>query len=162
MKLSNHYNQKNHSNIKPVFSHSKKTRKKINFRKLVFVLFLLVMLCLFLFFLQKKFVAIKDLFTLFQYNQSLTNNEADELNTPNYDVYMEFQSLSGTIEKQSDKIIIHFEDGSKAYLPVVDDSEAIRNIYGVLKKIRQKYTIENKAMDIIDLRYSRPIIKLKN
>ncbi len=161
MKLSGYYNRKN-NNIRPVFAHSNKARKKINFRKAVFLLFLITILCFLFFFLFKKILEMKEFFTQFKDSRFLTNQEMDKSNTQNYDVYMEFQSLDGTIERQSDKVIIHFEDGSKAYLPNMNDPESIRNTYGVLKKIRQKYTIENKAVDIIDLRYSRPIIKLKN
>ncbi|MDQ5981396.1 MAG: hypothetical protein QG570_143 [Patescibacteria group bacterium] len=56
------------------------------------------------------------------------------------------------------EISITFEDGSKVILPEEQDAEQILDI---LKKIRQKYTIENRAIELIDLRYSKPIIKFK-
>ncbi len=56
------------------------------------------------------------------------------------------------------EISITFEDGSKVILPEDQNAEIILDI---LKKIRQKYTIENRAIELIDLRYSKPIIKFK-
>lgn len=134
------------------YKYSRKNKKIGNYI-LIFTVFFLVIGTIVFF---KKYI-----FASLGSNRVENKSSVENQNREN-DIYSVFSEIGGTVEKQDDKVIIIFDDESKAFLPNSEDESAVMNLLDMLKKIRQKYTIENKVVDIIDLRYSRPIIKLKN
>lgn len=59
------------------------------------------------------------------------------------------------------EIMLRLDNGGTVLLPSMSDGESIFKTLSVLKKIIQKYTIEDRELELIDLRYSKPVIKFK-
>lgn len=62
---------------------------------------------------------------------------------------------------QNDEISIKLDDGGKVLLPKSADKSDIPKISETLQKIIQKYRIENRGIEFIDMRFSKPVIKFK-
>jgi len=62
---------------------------------------------------------------------------------------------------QNDEISIKLDNGGKVILPTNADKSNILEISETLQKIIQKYRIENRGIEFIDMRFSKPVIKFK-
>jgi cell division septal protein FtsQ len=67
----------------------------------------------------------------------------------------------GTVHVSSDIISVDLNGGGKVLLPSDLDEAKVEDVSITLQKIIQKYTIENKEINTIDLRFSKPLIKYK-
>lgn len=67
----------------------------------------------------------------------------------------------GVVFIENNLISIRLNEGGKVILPADINESQIENLSTTLQKIIQKYTIENKEIDNIDLRFSKPLIKYK-
>lgn len=59
------------------------------------------------------------------------------------------------------EISLKLKTGSTVFLPKNVDESDILQINETLQKIIQKYTIENRGIEFIDMRFSKPVIKFK-
>lgn len=71
--------------------------------------------------------------------------------------YSELQDSNVTVSTQ---ISLSVGDNVQVILPSDKDSSP-EQVLNLLKKILQKYSIDNRELEIIDLRYSEPLIKFK-
>ena len=62
---------------------------------------------------------------------------------------------------QNNEISIKLDGGGKVILPKSADKSDISKISETLQKIIQKYRIENRGIEFIDMRFSKPVIKFK-
>ena len=60
---------------------------------------------------------------------------------------------------QNSEISIQLDEGGKVLLPKDNSIANYDELSRILQKIIQKYTIENKYIETIDLRFSKPLIK---
>jgi|LakMenEpi03Aug12_release.lakeMendotaPanAssembly.Ray.scaffolds.fasta_scaffold01822_16 cell division septal protein FtsQ len=67
----------------------------------------------------------------------------------------------GIVKVENNLISVGLNEGGKVLLPEKIDTSEIENLSITLQKIIQKYRIENKEVDTIDLRFSKPLIKYK-
>ena len=67
----------------------------------------------------------------------------------------------GVVYIENGLISIKLNEGGIVILPADIAESQIENLSITLQKIIQKYTIENKEIDTIDLRFSKPLIKYK-
>lgn len=67
----------------------------------------------------------------------------------------------GTVHVSNNVISVDLNGGGKVLLPSDLDEAKVEDVSITLQKIIQKYTIENKEISTIDLRFSKPLIKYK-
>ncbi len=63
------------------------------------------------------------------------------------------------VNVQNSEIYIDLSNGGKVLLPKDHSISNYEEMSKILQKIMQKYTIENKDIETIDLRFSKPLIK---
>ncbi|PIR42314.1 hypothetical protein CO058_00950 [candidate division WWE3 bacterium CG_4_9_14_0_2_um_filter_35_11] len=67
----------------------------------------------------------------------------------------------GEVIISGNEISMNLDSGGKVILPKNVDKSDISRINETLQKIVQKYTIENRGIEYIDMRFSKPVIKFK-
>jgi cell division septal protein FtsQ len=70
-----------------------------------------------------------------------------------------YSDLNQTIKVENGQIQFNLENGGKIILPESSAVSKVSEFFTLLQKIIQKYTIENKQVEFIDLRFSKPVIK---
>ncbi len=71
-----------------------------------------------------------------------------------------YVGLDRKVQISSGEISIKLDNGGKVILPTEAAVKRVNELSEVLKKITQKYTIEGEEIKLIDLRFSKPVIKL--
>ena len=67
----------------------------------------------------------------------------------------------GVVFVENNTISIRLNNGGRVLLPEDIEESSVESLSITLQKIIQKYTIENKEIDIVDLRFSKQLIKYK-
>lgn len=75
------------------------------------------------------------------------------------DAALKYSNLDQNVQIEDDDIVIDLNSGGRVILPKDVASDNVNHIFILLQNIIQKYTIEGRDIDIIDLRFSKPIIK---
>lgn len=73
---------------------------------------------------------------------------------------MRYSELQDSKVSVSTRVSLKVGNDVEVILPSGDDSDP-EQVLNLLKKILQKYSIDNRELEIIDLRYSEPLIKFK-
>ena len=79
---------------------------------------------------------------------------------PNFINAVAFVSKDTVVNILNNEVTIDLKNGGIVYLPQKNDElKNYEDVSLLLQKIIQKYRIENREIDTIDLRYSKPLIK---
>lgn len=70
-----------------------------------------------------------------------------------------YSTLKQNITVQNNEITIQMKEGGKIILPLNKAVSEVTETVELLQKVLQKYTIEGKAIELIDLRFSKPVVK---
>lgn len=70
-----------------------------------------------------------------------------------------YSELNQRIKIENDQIEFSLDDGGKVILPQNTAVAKVTDFYNILQKIIQKYTIDNRQIEFIDLRFQKPVIK---
>ncbi len=70
-----------------------------------------------------------------------------------------YSDLNQNIKVENGQIQLGLENGGKIILPENKAVSKVSEFFTLLQKIIQKYTIENRQIEFIDLRFSKPVIK---
>jgi hypothetical protein len=70
-----------------------------------------------------------------------------------------YSNVNQTIKIENDQVTVELQNGGKVILPKNPTTSKANELYSQLQKIIQKYTIDNRQIDFIDLRFSKPVIK---
>lgn len=70
-----------------------------------------------------------------------------------------YAQLDLDVNVTQSRIQLDLPSGGNVILPADTDYQKAREIASVLQKVLQKYTIEGKSIELIDLRFSKPIVK---
>ena len=72
---------------------------------------------------------------------------------------LSYANLNQIINVSDNKITITLKNGGTVILPVDSAVKNISELSKTLQKIIQKYTIEGRELELIDLRFSKPLVK---
>lgn len=70
-----------------------------------------------------------------------------------------YSEVSKNIKVENDQLNLSLDNGSKVILPQNTAVSKVNEFYTMLQKIIQKYTIDNRPIEYIDLRFTKPVIK---
>ncbi|OGC51346.1 hypothetical protein A2982_01145 [candidate division WWE3 bacterium RIFCSPLOWO2_01_FULL_39_13] len=88
-------------------------------------------------------------------------NLGTKIDDANLNAGLIYSKLGQKVVIEGDKIKIKLDGGGEAILPEKNTKETANELLIVLQKILQKYTIEGRSIDLLDLRYSKPVVKYK-
>lgn len=94
-----------------------------------------------------------------KYDKSLTIGE--KIEDPVLKSALEYSTIDENVEVVEDEIIVNLNEGGKVILPQNGAVENVNELSSLLQKIIQKYTIERRNIDLIDLRFDKPVIKYR-
>lgn len=99
------------------------------------------------------------------YSTSVEYDKALELGKPINDSTLvssfKYAGSYGIVFVKDNIISVELNNGGKVLLPVDLEASAVEKLSITLQKIIQKYTIENKEINTIDLRFSKPLVRYK-
>ncbi len=70
-----------------------------------------------------------------------------------------YSEVSKNIRVENDQLHLSLDNGSQVILPQNAAVSKVNEFYTMLQKIIQKYTIDNRPIEYIDLRFNKPVIK---
>lgn len=73
-----------------------------------------------------------------------------------------YSDLNQRIKIENDQVEFNLDNGGKVILPQNTAISRVNNFYNILQKIIQKYSIDNRQIEFIDLRFEKPVIKYSN
>ena len=88
-------------------------------------------------------------------------NLGDHLDTELIRSAFLYVSSDGKVMISGNEISINLDNGGKVILPKNVDKLDISRVNEILQKIIQKYRIENRGIEFIDMRFSKPVVKFK-